>query len=843
MPRHPRVRIAAVCWLSTIFLGAVSANAADKGIEFFERQIRPVLVEHCYSCHSSQAAAKKTLKGGLLLDTRQGTRKGGDSGPAVVPGKPADSLLIAAIRHETFKMPPKSKLSKEVIGDFVKWIKLGAPDPRTGKGNALAGISLQEARKSWAFQAPGMPKLPKVANARWPASDIDRLLLAKLEANGITPSSASDNRTLIRRATYDLLGLPPTAEQVTAFLKDNREDAFARVVDRLLASPDFGIRWARFWLDNVRYAQDDPTCAANSNGEFAVGPYRDWVVKSLNHDLPYDQFIRLQVAGDLMQPKDGQRFNVDALTATGMWGLAHVVEGNDREKVVADFVDEQLDVLGRTFLGLTISCARCHDHKFDPIRQTDYYALAGIFYSSHSFKFDGKSARKRVRIQERAYPTKAKQREFAPLEKELANVEKQIATLEDKYENPLELKSIRDELKAKLKEQPQTPNQKARVARRIKLLRDKEMNLLADQKKNGWQIDPPQLETHAQLVVQRDGMEKKLGAFPLRMVIREGPVPGTRHKAAGDIPLFIRGNHLALGQKVTRDMPGVFVTRGTRKISGSGRRALADWLTKPEHPLTARVMANRVWQRLFGRGIVATPSNFGKLGRPPTHPQLLDYLAARFVQNGWSIKTLVREIMLSRAYQQSSQVTARNLARDPDNRWFGRMNRKRLDAETLMDTLGWHAGRVQRSTRSMPKAKLALNGRALYGEFSRDKPQTTLDLFDGASPDLLVPARPDSTSAPQALYMLNNDKVTGTAAKLAQRAMEMPAEIQRVNSLYLVLFGRTPSRQESDLALSFVSQASKTRSKFATDKTEIEKGAWNDLCMAMICSNEFLYID
>ena len=386
-------------------------------------------------------------------------------------------------------------------------------------------------------------------------------MLAKLEANGLTPSSASDDRTLIRRATYDLLGLPPTAEQVTAFLKDKREGAFARVIDRLLDSPDFGIRWARFWMDTVRYAQDDPTCAANSNGAFAVGPYRDWVVKSLNHDLPYDQFIRLQVAGDLMQPKDGQHFNVDALTATGMWGLAHVVEGNDREKVVADFVDEQLDVLGRTFLGLTISCARCHDHKFDPIRQTDYYALAGIFYSSHSFKFDGESARKRVRIQERAYPTKAKQSEFAPLEKELDDVEKQIATLEDKYENPLELKNIRDELKTNLKEQPQTPNQKVRVARRIKLLRDKEMNLLADQKKNGWQIDPPQLETHAKLVVQRDGMKKKLGAFPLRMVIREGPVPGTRHKAAGDIPLFIRGNHLALGQKVTRDAWCVCRTR------------------------------------------------------------------------------------------------------------------------------------------------------------------------------------------------------------------------------------------------------------------------------------------
>ena len=843
MPRYSSIRIIAVCWISAIFFGGGNANPADKGIEFFERKIRPVLVERCYVCHSAQAAAKKTLKGGLLLDTRQGTRKGGDSGPAVVPGKPADSLLISALRHETFKMPPKRKLSNEVIADFLKWITLGAPDPRTGKVNAHAGISLQDARQSWAFQAPAMPKLPKVANTKWAASDIDRLLLAKLEANGLTPASASDRTTLIRRATYDLLGLPPTAEQVTAYLKDKRKGAFARVIDRLLDSPDFGIRWARFWLDNVRYAQDDPTCAANSNGAFSVGPYRDWVVKSLNRDLPYDQFVRLQVAGDLMQPKDGESFNVDASTATGMWGLAHVVEGNDREKVIADFVDEQLDVLGRTFLGLTISCARCHDHKFDPIRQTDYYALAGMFYSSHSFKFDGESARKRVRIQERAYPTKAKQCEFAPLEKELAEVEKELVSLEDKYENPLELKKIRDELVAKLKEQPQTPNQKARVDRRIKFLRDREKNLLADQKKQGWKINPPQLETHAKLVVQRDGMKTKLGAFPLRMVIREGPVPETRHKAAGDIRLFIRGNHLALGPKVPRQVPGVFVMQGAIKISGSGRRALADWLTKPEHPLTARVMVNRVWQRLFGRGIVATPSNFGKLGRPPTHPELLDYLATRFVQNGWSIKKMIREMMLSRAYQQSSRVKAANRARDPGNRWFGRMNRKRLDAETLMDTLGWHAGRVKRSTRPMPEWKFVVNGRALYGAFSRDKPQTTLDLFDGANPDLLVPARADSTSAPQALYMLNSDAVTGTAAKLAQRAMGVPCESERVDSLYLVLFGRTPSQQERDVALGLVSQARETRRKFATNPMQIENGVWNDVCMAMICSNEFLYID
>ena len=395
-------------------------------------------------------------------------------------------------------------------------------------------------------------------------------------------------------------------------------------------------------------------------------------------------------------------------------------------------------------------------------------------------------------------------------------------------------------MKKKLKEHPQTPNQKARVARRIKFLQDREKNLLNDQKMRGWKINPPQLKTHAKLVEQRKGMKKKLGPFPLRMVMRDGPIPDTRHKKAGDIRLFVRGNHLALGKSVPRDVPSVFVAKGRQlKIKGSGRLALADWLTSADNPLTARVMANRIWQRLFGRGIVATPSNFGKLGRPPSHPKMLDYLAVRFMKNGWSVKSLIREIMLSRAYQQSSRVSAKNLARDPTNRWFGRMNRKRLDAESLMDTLGWHAGLVKRSSKSMPKWKLVVNGRALYGEFSRDQPQTTLDLFDGANPDLLVPARPDSTSAPQALYMLNNDKVTKTAAHLATLAMNEPQ--QGVELLYRKLFGRSPSKKERSLSQEILKQSRKTRQKLKTKS--VEQGAWNDLTMALICSNEFLYID
>ncbi len=425
--------LTATCWLLLAHLAAATSIYADEGIDFFEQKIRPVLVDRCYSCHSANAAAKKNLKGGLLLDTRETLRMGGESGPAIIPGKPRESLLIAAIRHESLEMPPKEKLSAQVIADFEKWVQIGAPDPRDELVATTTGIDIAAARRSWTYQTPKLPPEPTITNNKWPRSMIDRLLLANLESNHLTPAPPANKRTLIRRAAYDLLGLPPTADEITAFLSDDSPNAFARAVDQMLRSPDFGIRWARHWLDNVRYAQDDPTCAANDNGTFSIGPYRDWVVKSFNRDLPYDQFIRLQVAGDLIPMEDPELINADGLTATGIWGLAHLIEGNDKEKVIADFVDEQLDVLGRTFLGLTISCSRCHDHKFDPISQEDYYALSGIFYSSHIFTFKGKSARTRNRIQQRAVSTKPDQDQLTEDEKQLANIEAQIAPLQKKH--------------------------------------------------------------------------------------------------------------------------------------------------------------------------------------------------------------------------------------------------------------------------------------------------------------------------------------------------------------------------------------------------------------------------
>ena len=830
-----------------LFCFAPILYASDAEV-FFEQRIRPVLVERCYSCHSAAALTKKSLKGGLLLDSPAGLRKGGDSGPALVPGKPEDSLLIAAIRYESFDMPPNGKLPDHVIADFVKWVRIGAPDPRKRQSAAGPAIDFREARKSWTYQTPKLPQHPALTNTDWPRGEIDRLVFAQLESNGLHPAPMAGKRTLIRRAAYDLLGLPPTADEINAFLADEEADAFSRAVDRMLESPDFGIRWSRHWLDNVRYAQDDPTCAANNNGTFSIGPYRDWVVKSFREDLPYDQFVRLQVAGDLIPADDPELINTDGHTATGIWGLAHLVEGNDKEKVVADFVDEQLDVLGRTFLGLTVACARCHDHKFDPITQEDYYGLAGIFYSSHIFRFDGKSARTRKRVQMRATATKAEAAQIEPDEKQLATLQNQIAALEEKFEKPLELMQTRRELMVQMMREPQTANEKAGIARRIKELRDKEARLIADKEKKGWEENPAELKQLESLVSRRDEFRKKLGRFPLRMVMREGPVPGTRHKEPGDMPLFVRGNHLSLGKTVPRTIPRVFASGNEQlEATGSGRLQLARWLTRPDHPLTARVMANRVWQHLFGRGIVATPSNFGRLGQPPTHPELLDYLSVRLVSSGWSVKSLIREIIKSRTYQQSSIATADSMARDPDNRWFGRMNRKRLDAESLMDTLAWHSGRVKRSALDAPGWKLTLSNRTLFGEFTRDQPQTAIELFDGASPDLLVPARPDSTSATQALFMLNNEVALETASKMARKTVSHSSdERQRIQFVYERLLARPPTAEEQEVGLQIIQQSRVAREDLNADaktKVDLTTGPWEDLCLALICSNEFLYTD
>ncbi|MEE3369154.1 MAG: PSD1 and planctomycete cytochrome C domain-containing protein [Planctomycetota bacterium] len=838
-------------WLQLGILLLSGTLWADDNIDFFETKIRPVLVEHCYACHSSTAASKKKLRGNLLLDSRGGSQRGGESGPAVVPGKPEASLLLSALRYESFQMPPGGKLSEQVIANFVKWIEMGAPDPRSASDGGHSKLPSDQTPPGWAFQPPQQPPLPPVKQRNWSRGVIDQLVLANLENHGMQPAPAADKQTLLRRATYDLLGLPPTATELEDFLADDRPQAFDEAVTALLNAPDFGIRWARHWLDNVRYAEDDPTCAANNNGSFSIAPYRDWVVDSFNRDLPYDAFVRLQVAGDLIPKDNRQATYAERLTATGIWGLAHLIEGNDREKVVADFVDEQLDVLGRTFLGLTISCARCHDHKFDPITQEEYYALAGIFYSSHIFTFPGSSARTRRRVQQRLLESPAAQLAFTTKQARLKTVSAAIKAIEKQHGPALALKNVRRDLAAitrqELPPDPETRKGKQWKERvkRVQELRQKETELVQDQQQKNWDPNPAVLQQHPALVTERDRLKQEVDAVPLRMVMQEGPVPNTRHQQIGDLQLFLRGNHLAPGPLVPRGFPAVLASAGgtAAELTGSGRLQLANWLTRTDNPLTARVMANRIWQHLFGVGIVATPSNFGKLGQPPTHPELLDLLAIRLVKHNWSVKALIREIMTSSTYRQTSIPPADSLSRDPENRHFGRMHRKRLDAEALKDTLLSHTGVVARATTG----GLPQSGRALYDKASRDKPQTMLGLFDGADPDLVVPRREDSTSATQALFMLNNPLALKTAVVVAEHIIAATENEQtRVALLYQRLFGRPPSHQEQLLATDVLNHARSTRQRLIAagqQEVDLSAGPWHDFCMALLCSNEFLYLD
>src|SRR5262245_46621352 len=551
-----------LCWLSV--LGPLAGFAAAEGkappdpaqAEFFEKQVRPLLAENCWQCHGPDKQ-----KGGLRLDSQAALLQGGDSGPAVIPGKPDDSRLIRAIHYnDTPRMPPKKKLAAEQVETLTAWVKMGAPWPEaTAEVRPPApGLKITaKERAFWSFQPVKEPPLPAVNDRAWPRAPIDYFVLAKLEENGLRPAGPADKRTLIRRATFDLIGLPPTPEEVDAFLADDSPDAFAKVVDRLLASPHYGERWGRHWLDVARYGEDQAhTFQAR---KYPDGfRYRDWVVRAFNTDMPYDRFVMEQIAGDLLDGPDRE----ERLAALGYFTVGPVYYG----KAVADELDDRIDTLCRGFLGLTAACARCHDHKFDPISQQDYYALQGVFAS-----------------------TDYKEYVLTP-------------------DGGIDDKAVSD------------PTDK----------------MARDNKK---------------------GEARK----PVLHALTEGKPANAR--------VNLRGNPANLGDEVPRRFLAVLAGDEPPPFTqGSGRLELARAVASPDNPLTARVLVNRVWMHHFGRGIVSTPGNFGSLGERPTHPELLDYLAARFVADGWSIKKLHREILLSATYQLSSWHDDSNSREDPDNR-------------------------------------------------------------------------------------------------------------------------------------------------------------------------------
>jgi cytochrome c553 len=776
--------------LCVLVLLATARGSTGADDEFFEKQVRPILVERCQSCHSDQKP-----KGGLRLTSREMLLRGGDTGPAVLPGKPEESLLVQAIGYlDEPKMPPKQKLSDADVTKLKRWVALGANWPASNTvrraTTAASGFQVTPAQKRWwAFQPVQDRTPPTVKNVSWPRNEIDRFILAELEARGMQLAKPAERRAWIRRATFDLIGLPPSPHDVDVFLTDGSPNSFEKVVDRLLASPAYGQRWARHWLDVVRYADyydANPKTRTASCELTEAWRYRDWVVDSLNADLSFDQFIVHQIAGDLLPSPAGTEIYPAGLIATtflanGAWDRGDA----DKEKMVSDMVDDNIDTVGKAFLGVTLGCARCHDHKFDPISHEDYYALAGIFYSSHFLKDLGAKGAEYTMNRVPLVPNSV-----------VAQRDQQVKQL--------------NEAMAKLAE--------------------------LDQKSPKPAGDDPQ---RLMLVARRDKLGRELRPEPpLAMAVQEGGTPGGLFPRIQDVPIHIRGSYTRLGAVVPRRLPRFFASASQANItSGSGRRELAGWVASKENPLTARVIVNRVWQWHFGEGLVRTPNNFGLRSEPPTHPALLDWLAARFVADGWSLKKLHRRIMLSAVYQQASVVSHERLDQDPDNRWLGRFSARRLEAEALRDAMLSVAGRLDPAPGGPAADDLTSSRRSLYVQTARWDRSNYATLFDAANPDASVEKRDVSTIAPQSLFLLNHDFGAGQAKQLAGRLIrDVPnseSETDRIQRAFQLLFSRPANAEEVKIARQVVAQAGKPAAE----------AGWVDLAHVLLCSNEFMYID
>jgi hypothetical protein len=1106
-------------------------HAATSDTDFFETNIRPLLADNCYKCHSEG----KKKKGGLLLDTKQGLLKGGDNGPALIAGHPDQSLLVKAVHYkdENLQMPPDGKLSDAQIADLEAWIKMGAPDPRNGnEAPAVASakpapITLDEAKQSWAYQPPKAQAPPTVKDEKWAKNAIDRFILAKLEEQDLHPAPPADRRTLIRRAYFDLIGLPPEPEEVEAFVNDTSPDAYPKLIDKLLASPLYGQRWARHWLDVVRYTDSFDSRIVGQPIDCAFAwRYRDWVVDAFNDDLPYDRFVREQVAGDLVLAADGKPFNRSGLVATGVYLIGEWGGGDaDKEKLISDIVDDQVDLTGRAFMGLTLACARCHDHKFDPISTKDYYGLAGIFYSSHILSDMGPKGGSPVPMRapmlspEEFAKRKSDENQLAKLDAQIeqaldaryAQLAAAMIPQADKYlaaaweyehytggaqrppiadfarqrnlrayelgqwarfvsspqldlmttaaklatpglygwrnranaDTPVVVINTTDQPVSELATlvfPPKTVNLhpspsagvavswKSPITGRVKLTGKVadghavcgdgiawsissaggkapgeiasgtianggaqafaegtggaklasldvalgEMIQLAILPKVDYSCDTTRVELEIAEIggssrvwnLERDATKSANGANPLadahgnattwnfhdltgsssqafaagspmsrftvamggspdgaaltsaasdvakalatidteiramraagkdpatlttpdaafyqlltaprgpfwsaarcddanldpqaretigtmrqqakalREVVskpvpeanalQEGGTPKSLFPALQDVPVHIRGRYDKLGDVVPRHFPEVIAGEDQPPIKqGSGRRELAAWLASPEHPLTARVMVNRIWQHHFGEGIVRTPNNFGKLGTPPTHPALLDELAVDFIKSGWSIKAMHRAMMLSATYQQSSETDAPALKADPDNLLLGRMTRRKLEAEALRDAMLAVAGKLDTGAGGVAINDLNMPRRSLYLMTIRSDRANYRSLFDAADASAIVEKRTDSTVAPQALFLMNHPFVLTQAKELSARVAREGGgdDAAKVSWLYRTLYAREPDAKEMEIGKSLVSN---------------DGVGWDAYCHVLLCANEFMYVD
>ena len=823
--------------------GIFKMPAADQDpekIAFFEKSIRPLLAKHCYKCHS---AAKGEDKGGLTLDTQAGWMDGGDSGPALIPGKVSGSLMIEAVeqRDPDFAMPPKYKLSGSEISQLKQWVEMGAPDPRDGQieKSAPSSIDIVAGRRFWSFQPVKSPPVPVVKNGDWAHDPIDRFILAKQVGKDVSPVADADRNTLIRRVTYDLVGLPPTPEEIRAFMEDPTSDreALAKVIDRLLASGHYGERWGRHWLDIVRYGE---SMGRTRNYPFPFAwKYRDYVIASFNKDKPYNRFVTEQLAGDLLPAKDSRQSD-EHHVATGFLALGSMdLNERDREKFKLDVIDDQIDVTGRAFMALTTGCARCHDHKFDPIPTTDYYAMAGIFGSTNTLSGYGNrqgggnklNRSTLISLSDQGGSKPAVVEARRPGGKEI-KLQKQLANLKKEERKLIEgLKEFRKSGQGSKEKASDTPATQQRAQQRIKQIKgpvkrlQKQISKLANVRKEGGVI-----------------------SGNMAMGVRDAPkISNCKVRIRGDVD-----NH---GAEVARGVPQV-LTDGIQPVlspDSSGRLELARWMSDPSHPLTARVMVNRVWHHLFGSGIVRTVDNFGESGERPSHPQLLDHLAERFTgEMNWSLKKLIRAVMLSHSYRLASEYRESNHAVDPDNTLFWRANVRRLEAEALRDAMMLVAGTLQLEpakgslVQKLKGGEVGKSGggpavnsfahRSVYLPIVRNYVPEFLQVFDFAEPASVIGRRDITTVSTQALYLLNDQFVINQSRAAATRLLkdERFADRQeRITGAYLLALGRSPSGGE-------LAQASRYLERASGDG-QASQEALGALIQALFASAEFRY--
>ena len=787
--RIPSAGIFLLLLLSCIAIAADTPSGAPQsavgGVDWFESKVRPIFAEHCYECHSGTA---KPLQGGLQLDTLSGIRRGGDSGPLLVPGQPTESLLIEAVRCEGFEleMPPAGKLAESLISRLEMWVEMGAPLPD-------AEVELVESapvpptaqRDFWSFQPLRSVVTPDAATRPWVRRRMDAFVWEGLQRAGLHPAPAADRRVLLRRLYFDLIGLPPTAHEIEAFLADEAEDAWERRVDQLLASPLYGQRWARHWMDLMRYADQTATFLSKLDQAWR---YRDWLVGALNDDMPYDRFVRLQLAADHCPDAA-----IEELAALGFLGLSPVyfkelmLSPEIIQGIVADEWEERVDAISRTFLGLTLACARCHDHKYDPVTTEDYYALAGVLAST--------------RIIDRPVLPPAEAAVVQAAKHRIEECEQQIAMEKKRQKSSAEGSPAGD------------PTKVAALEAEVETLRNHTPHFNAPV--------VHAVDDAAVHVVSDAQFATRLDYHPNESL---------------DLHVHIRGNPARTGQLVPRRFLGIFGSdEAVLPWRGSGRRELADAIVTSGAPLAARVMVNRIWYHHFGVGLVETPSDFGVQGARPSHPELLEDLTARFVEAGWSMKWLHREILLSATWQQTSRGVDQSLAVDPNNRWLGRMNRRRLEFEAWRDAMLAVSERLDTRLNGPP---IDLNQsdnrrRTLYGTIDRYDLYDAFRLYDLPDPGIHSPARLLTTTPLQQLFVLNGPLLMREAqavVDLIGANTDTPTETG-IKQLYHQVFARDPTDRELQWGKEFL------------ESPDAAARPWHVYVQSLLASNEFLFVD